>query len=189
MARILVAFASSHGQTRAIAGVVASGLRARGHDVELADARATPPPPPTGYDAVILGSRVHNAAHDRSIVTYARAYAGELAAMPSAFFSVSLSAAQAGAGADPHAYLARLFTAVGWRPAHAVAVGGALRYRQYNWFLCQIMRLLARAGGHSTDSSRDHIYTDWSAVERFVAGFANALPAAVTGSGGGGSAR
>lgn len=175
MSRILVAFASSMGQTRAVADHVATRLRARGHTVELADAAYGLPPPPAGFDAVALGARVRFGRHSPAMVEYARLHRAALAALPTGFFSVSMSAAQARAGADPNGYLARFFTEAGWHPTVARAIGGALHYRRYGRILRFVMKQLARRGGHSTDTSRDHVYTDWTAVDDFTDELAHRL--------------
>jgi menaquinone-dependent protoporphyrinogen oxidase len=177
MSRILVAFASTHGQTREIAHALATQLERRGHAVELGDA-ASGLPVPGGYDAVLIGSRVQTSKHAPPIVDYARRHGEQLARLPTGFFSVSMSAAQHGAGLDPNGYLEAFFKETGWRPGCAVAFGGALKYPRYNWFLRQAMRLVARRGGHSTDASREHVYTDWAAVARFADHFADGLRAA-----------
>lgn len=168
MSHILVAYASSHGQTRAIADHVAARLRTRGHQVVLADAGVERPPPPADFDAVVLGARIQFGRHARPVVDYAQRFRGALATRPCGFFSVSMSAAQAGAGADPNGYLARLFGELDWRPQIVRAIGGGLRYRAYNPILRFVMKQLARRGGHSTDTSRDHVYTDWIAVDAFT---------------------
>lgn len=179
---ILLAFASSHGQTRDIACALAARLESRGHAVELADATLALPGP-AGFDAVILGSRVQNGRHAPSIERYARIHRLALAALPSAFFSVSMSAAQHGAGPDPNGYIERFFTLTGWRPACVTAFGGALKYTRYGWLLRQVMRFIARRGGHATDTRRDHHYTDWAAVARFADHVAGAItPRACVGS-------
>ena len=174
MTRILVAYASSHGQTRAIADRIADRLRERGHRVATADA-AHELPPPSGYDAVVLGSRVQLGKHARSITHYVERHRDELAGMPTAFFSVSNSAAQASAGPDANGYLATFFAKTRWRPAHAAAFGGALKYRSYGWLLRLVMKRISRAGGHPTDTSRDHDLTDWKAVDALADTFAAAL--------------
>jgi menaquinone-dependent protoporphyrinogen oxidase len=167
MRRILIVFASSHGQTRQIARTLAARFEAAGHLVELADA-AVAVPEPRGFDAVVIGSRVQFGKHAPAIVRYVQAHRAALATLPTAFFSVSMSAAQAGASEDPNGYLAQFFAATGWQPGCAEAIGGALRYRQYNWILRRVMTWLAKRGGHATDTSRDHVYTDWAAVTRFA---------------------
>jgi menaquinone-dependent protoporphyrinogen oxidase len=43
-----------------------------------------------------------------------------------------------------------------------------MAYSQYGFFLRWIMRMIARRNGEPTDTSRDHDYTDWAAVDRFA---------------------
>lgn len=179
MSRILIAYASSHGQTREIAHALGARLEAGGHAVRLADA-AVAVPDPRGFDGVVLGARVQFGRHAPPIELYVKGHRAALITMPTAFFSVSMSAAQHGAGADPNGYLEEFFAATAWRPSCAAAFGGALNYRSYGLVLRLIMRWLARRGGHSTDTTRDHVYTDWTAVARFAdhvaAGLAPARP-------------
>jgi menaquinone-dependent protoporphyrinogen oxidase len=47
-------------------------------------------------------------------------------------------------------------------------VAGALLYRQYGVLVRMMMRLIAGRVGASTDTSRDHDYTDWDAVDRYA---------------------
>jgi menaquinone-dependent protoporphyrinogen oxidase len=47
-------------------------------------------------------------------------------------------------------------------------VAGRLAYTQYGFFKRWIMRAIARREGGSTDTTRDHEYTDWDAVTRFA---------------------
>ncbi len=45
---------------------------------------------------------------------------------------------------------------------------GALRYSEYGWMMKRVMKSIARREGNDTDTSRDHEYTDWPAVDRFA---------------------
>jgi menaquinone-dependent protoporphyrinogen oxidase len=51
--------------------------------------------------------------------------------------------------------------------------GGALLYRQYGLLKRYMMKRIVRdkPGGLSTDTSRDHEYTDWDDVNRFAEDF------------------
>ena len=181
MSRVLVLFASSYGQTRAIAQAIGARLRDRGHVVEVADSSCglSCLPPPDDYDAVVIGSRVEIGKHAKDVVAYARRHRERLAAMPSAFFSVCMAAAGA-TEADPGGYLARFAADSGWRAPRAIAIAGALKYRRYGWLTRQVMRAIAKRGGHATDTSRDHEYTDWAQVDAFADAVADDLRAAVT---------
>ncbi|HEU4731432.1 MAG TPA: flavodoxin domain-containing protein [Kofleriaceae bacterium] len=179
MSRILIAYASSYGQTHKIAKALAASLRRRGHVIELADAFAGTPPPVEDYDAVVLGSRVELGLHAHAIAEYATVNREALDEVPSFFFSVSMAAASA-TSADPEGYLEKLFATTHWRPRAAIAIAGGLPYRKYSWILRWIMKLISARAGHATDTSRDHDYTDWVQVEQFADQIASALPAQPT---------
>lgn len=163
MARILILFASSHGQTRDIAWTIERNLRRRGHSVDLVDVRQAAPDP-SEYDLAIIGSRVELGRHARAIRRYVRQHREALTRTPSAFFSVSMSAA--GGGPDPS--IDRLVAETGWHPARAVAFAGALPYTRYNPLLRFIMKRINGKAGHTTDTTRDHDFTDWAAVRAFA---------------------
>ena len=59
----------------------------------------------------------------------------------------------------------------GWRPKSTKAVAGALLYSKYNFLLRWIMKRISRQAGGTTDTSKDHEYTDWAALDRFVEEF------------------
>ena len=56
----------------------------------------------------------------------------------------------------------------GWRPARVLPVAGALAYSQYNFIIRFVMKRIARKAGAPTDTSRDHEFTDWSTLARFI---------------------
>jgi len=98
--------------------------------------------------------------------------------MPSAFFSVSLTAADDTdeARATTRALIDELLDATGWRPGTAIALAGALQFKEYNLPTRVLMRLIARRIEHHTgthvDVHEDTDYTDWAAVDGFAEAFA-----------------
>jgi len=169
MASILMLFASHFGQTRAIANTIAEDLRSAGHGVDLVDARRTDVPPPEDYDVVVLGSRVELGRHAGAIRSFIAMHRDALCEMPAAFFSVSMAAAHPGASADPNGYMTSLFEDSAWRPELSAAFAGALPYRKYGFLTRFIMKRISRSAGHTTDTSRDHEFTDWKRVHAFAA--------------------
>ena len=100
-----------------------------------------------------------------------------LAHIPNAFLAVSLSAhgavdpsaderRRARARAAVEETFARFIRETGWTPDVVHPVAGALLYRQYGFFTRTMMRFISGMVGASTDTSRDHEYTDWAAVDR-----------------------
>jgi menaquinone-dependent protoporphyrinogen oxidase len=186
MSRILVLYSSIDGQTARIAGRIGALLAASGHAVTPMVAGA----PGLAqrleeHDAVIVGGGIRYGKHARNLERAVRDGSGVIAARPNAFFSVSLSAG--GPGARPALaarFIEEFVASTGWRPRRAVSFAGALRYTKYNAFIRFMMRLIVRAAGGDTDTSRDYEYTDWRAVERFASEFAAQLePAAPAASG------
>jgi menaquinone-dependent protoporphyrinogen oxidase len=164
---ILVIYATHYGQTRAIATRIAQRLRERGHDVDMADAYGQVPPP-QDYDAIVIGSRVELGRHASPIRAFIRSYREDLLEVPTAFFSVSMAAARSGASFDPNGYMIETFDDVGWYPTVHASFAGALPYRKYSWLTRAVMKRISKSAGHTTDTTRNHEFTDWNAVDAFA---------------------
>lgn len=177
MNKVLIIYATHYGQTRNIAMKLAERLRERGAVADVLDARYGGLPVPQGYDAVVLGSRVELGRHAAPVVDYIRSYREILEHMPTGFFSVNMAAASPTAGSDPSGYLAGLFEKLDWKPACAVSLAGGLPYRKYGWFTRLVMKRISKAAGHTTDTAKNHDFTDWDAVREFADEVADKLPA------------
>jgi menaquinone-dependent protoporphyrinogen oxidase len=178
-ARILIVYGSTYGQTAKIAGRIGEMLEVRGMDVSIARGDELPPSGTLdGYDGVVVGASLIMGKHQEYIDRFVRAHADELASVPSAFLSVSGSAGsrrpadRAAARRIADEFLA----AAGWRPQIVETVAGAVAYTRYGTLTRWMMRLISRREGGSTDTTRDHEYTDWAQVERIVEEFAALIP-------------
>jgi menaquinone-dependent protoporphyrinogen oxidase len=172
MARILMVYGTGEGQARRIVEFAAARGREAGHRVEVTDAAAfgaawvfrVP-------DAILVAASVRLGRHDAAAQRFVAERKDLLEAIPAAFLSVSLSAAGARRRAEAEGYLAAFLAETGWRPARTALVAGALRYSRYGLLKRMLVKRVARDAGLATDSSRDHEYTDWEALGRFVAEF------------------
>jgi menaquinone-dependent protoporphyrinogen oxidase len=165
---VLVVYASTHGHTAKIAARIARTLEGEGAAVavhEVGDA-----PDPHGFDAVAVGASIHAGHHQKELVAWAERHRTALATVPSAFFSVCLTAADdtEESRVATRGYLDDFVERTGWTPGRMTTFAGALQYREYDFATRLLMRLLMRRGGHPTDASRDYDYTDWDAVDAFA---------------------
>jgi menaquinone-dependent protoporphyrinogen oxidase len=171
MQPILVAYATTEGQTRKIAEFIAERLRIRGHRVDLIDT-ATPAAEAVSvaYQAAILGGSVHYDKHQDALAHFIKSNLAWLNAMPTAFFSVSLAPVHADAGGLAHAQHAadRFLEHTGLKPRRVRLVSGALLYTHYDFFKRMMMKMISRQQGRPTDTAADHEYTDWGDLEAFV---------------------
>jgi menaquinone-dependent protoporphyrinogen oxidase len=164
----LVVYASTHGHTAKIAARIAAAMRDQGLAVDLRAVAAAAGAEPGRYDVVVVGASLHSEHHQKEMVAWVTERREMLARIPTAFVSVSLSAAEDSheARAATQRCIDEFCDQTGWTPSRTDAVAGCLQYREYDPFTRQLMRLLMRRMGHPTDASRDYDYTDWDAVDR-----------------------
>jgi menaquinone-dependent protoporphyrinogen oxidase len=189
MKPIAVFYATREGHTRRIVEAIVRGLAVRRVPAEAIDLSRNGQASSLGrYAGAIVASPVHAGKYAREVTTFVQRNRSALDAMRSAFVSVTLSQAgvqRTDATAQEHEKFVadvrklneRFFRRTGWRPVRVENVAGALLYTRYNFFLRFVMKRIAKASGGSTDTRRDHVYTDWEALDRFCAAFADALPA------------
>jgi menaquinone-dependent protoporphyrinogen oxidase len=168
--KVLVLYASTHGHTAKIASRIVETLTKAGGKVHLSSATSAGELAPADFDAVVVGASVHAGHFQREVVEWVTRHATALNAMPSAFFSVSLIAAEDTdeAHATTLAYLDGLLEETGWEPALARSFAGALQYLEYDFATRLVMRLLMKHRNHPTDVTRDFDYTDWDDVDAFA---------------------
>jgi menaquinone-dependent protoporphyrinogen oxidase len=174
MPNVLIAYASTHGHTAKIGRRIADVLQAEQFEVELCDLGAGEGMDPSGHDGVIVAASIHRGTHQHEVAAWVKRHRSSLAGTPSAFVSVSLTAAEDTdeARAVIQALIDDFAAETGWTPDQATSMAGALQYLEYDFFTRTLMRLLMRRGGHPTDASHDYDYTDWDAVEHFARTFA-----------------
>jgi menaquinone-dependent protoporphyrinogen oxidase len=164
--------ATTEGQTRRIATYLAEILRERRVDARAIDL-ASSDADYIDWSRVrvsIVGASIHGGRHQRAAAAFVRTYAFKLNSQPSAFLSVSLSAASKELrDVEAAKHLAVAFPrALGWHPDHVASVAGCLAYTKYGFLKRFVMRRIARREGGPTDITRDHELTRWDEVERFA---------------------
>ncbi|MFP8952765.1 flavodoxin domain-containing protein [Natrialbaceae archaeon A-arb3/5] len=172
--RILICYGSSEGQTASIAERIGDVLEDEGHEVVLVHAKHPPSDFDIGAsDGALVGASIHMGSHQRYVTEFVRRHVDELNRLPSAFFSVSLTAAGDDVESEKttHELIDAFCAETGWEPNRTLAVAGALRYSQYGLLKRFVMRRIAGKAGGDTETSRDHEYTDWDEVETFAREF------------------
>lgn len=174
--KILIVYGTTEGQTRKIAEFIREELEAHDIKVTLTDATQNPVSP-DAFDGVVIGASVHAHKYQSPVIHYATKYHAALNKLPSAFFSVSLTAA--GDDKEAHAELEKITSdfldLTTWAPSLIEQVAGALLYTKYDFFKRFIMRLIAKKSGGGTNTSEDYEYTDWAKVKAFSNNFISIL--------------
>ncbi|OHV79741.1 flavodoxin domain-containing protein [Ensifer sp. LCM 4579] len=167
--KILIVYGTTEGQTRKIAIWTETRLRERGHQVEILDSAALEPDLKLdGFQAIIIAASVHQKHHQDAVVNFAFAHHDLLNAKPSAFISVSLSAALEDGRAEAQEYVDSFFSVTGWQPRATLLLEGALRYTEYDYFQEQVVKFIVMKRNDPAISERDHDFTNWDALGDFV---------------------
>jgi menaquinone-dependent protoporphyrinogen oxidase len=170
---ILVGYVSPHGSTRGVAERVAARLGQRGCRVDLrpldqvqsADA----------YDAVVLGSAVHNGAWMPEAKEFVRGNARTLASLPVWLFSVGMLGQQ---GSAFRPAVARRLRALGQGPKGITDLVNSIHPRDHHTFAGLVApahlplrgRVIYRAmGGRYGD------FRDWGEIDAWAEGIARQL--------------
>jgi len=178
MSRYLIVYGTKEGQTAKIADKIGEVIRERGFEADIYDARKLPPTFQfDGYKGALVGSSIHMLQWSSPALRFVRRYKNQLDKIPSAFFSVSMTAASATpeerSKLDP--YVQKFFNKSGWHPKVVGNFAGSLAYTKYGFFTRWLMQRIARSKGESadTDTSHDVEFTDWEQVTKFADDFIN----------------
>lgn len=176
--QILVLFGTSYGQTAKVARFIADHLTNQGHLARLVNADSVSDDLVLrDFDGVVVGASVIRGRHQRSVRRFVHANRDTLNTMPSAFFSVSGSAAGRDEQnkRDAQKCIDDFLGGTGWRPALIESVAGAMAFTKYNPFVRWMLKQISKRNGGPTDTSRDHEFTDWTQVQRFAEAFIHKL--------------
>ncbi len=163
---LLIAYATTDGQTRKIARFAADRLVTTGHSVELLNVEDADGLDLSRFDGAVLAGSLHAGGYQKALARFAGDQAAALALLPTLFLAVSLSAA----GNDPEDWsgqrrcLAEFETETGWTPGRVEHVAGAFRFSEYDFFRAWAMRRIADQKGEQVDPGKDKEYTDWAAL-------------------------
>lgn len=163
---VLIAYATTDGQTRKIARFAGDVLSGLGHSVELLNVADASGLDLIRFAGVVLAGSLHVGRFQKALADFIRQNAAALNARPSLFLAVSLAAAGQDAEdwAGLNAAVAQFLAETAWQPSRVDHVAGALRFTEYDFFRAWMMRRIARSKGDDVDPHADKEYTDWAAL-------------------------
>jgi menaquinone-dependent protoporphyrinogen oxidase len=171
MLRIVVAFTTREGQTGRIAHHIARRIEDSGHTARLIDvgSRETEAGADDS-DGVIVAGSIHRGRYDPRLSDFIVRHGETLRRVPSAFLSVSLSAASTDPGelAAIDEIAQALVAEAGWQPDMVQHVAGAVHDRTLNPLERQVLHDILDQRGVTRHPSGDTELTDWPEVDTFV---------------------
>jgi menaquinone-dependent protoporphyrinogen oxidase len=172
--KIAIVYSSKHGHVRAIAERLAEIASVRHVECGVVDVRAAANVLASCDAAVIAGS-VHFGRHARALRRFVERKLAWLSSNPSAFLSVSGSAASLEGIPKANQYIDDFVRVTGWKPDLTLSAAGAMLFTKYDPLTRLMMKFAARTAGREADASRDVVYTNWHAVDDFMHQFIDTL--------------
>jgi menaquinone-dependent protoporphyrinogen oxidase len=172
---VLVAYGSSEGQTKKIAGAIAKQLRERGDDVRTFDTSGLQGDLDLdAFDHIIVAASVHEKRHQQSVEIFVSTKLAKAEKKPALFISVSLAAAFDDGQQDAKSYIDNFLQHTNWKPDQTLAVAGALRHGEYGYYKEQIIKYFVLINRDVEDQEADHEFTNWdnlaTQIDKFMAG-------------------
>lgn len=169
MARILLAYSSVDGHTRAICERLAARLTAAGHRPELASLADARPVDVTAFDKIVVGASIRYGKHRPEVFEFVRRHRRRLDDRPSAFFSVNVVARKPGKDTpDGNPYMREFRKLTGWRPRRQAVFAGKIDYQRYGYADRQVIRLIMWMTHGPTDPKACVDFTNWASVDGFA---------------------
>ena len=169
--RILILYGTTEGQTGKIASHIADIIGSKGHEVMLQCGEQLPADfTLNSFNAAIIGGSIHMGKYQPYVIKFVRDHRDWLNSVPSAFFTVCMgvNSRHAKDRASARHYSVEFMEQSNWQPRLTETFSGAVKYTQYNFITRFIMKMISKRAGGSTDTRRDHEYTDWDEVTRFA---------------------
>jgi menaquinone-dependent protoporphyrinogen oxidase len=170
MARTLIVYGTTEGQTAKVAQFLADVGRHAGHMVDVVQAAEIADDHKLeNYAAVLVGASVHEGRYQPDVRRFVKRHRMWLGERPSGFFSVSMAAASSHPEEvrEVQSIIDDFVASHDWKPSMTASFAGALKYTQYNWLKRALMKHIAKKEGGATDTAHDYEYTNWTQVQHF----------------------
>lgn len=172
MAKILVVYSSTDGQTLKICARLKQLLEQHDAEVILVSVEALQPAEfekeLAAADKVIIGASIRYGKHSPKILALVEQYAALLGQKPNAFFSVNLVARKPERSQpETNPYMVKFLGQISWKPQKLAVFAGKLDYPKYKFSDRLLIRLIMWMTKGPTDPKTVIEYTNWQRVDDF----------------------
>jgi len=168
MARILIVYSTTDGQTRKICERLKQVVERQSHRVELVAIDDVSRVRPESFDKIVLGASIRYGKHRKEVYAFVRASRQILETRSSAFFSVNVVARKPEKNRpETNPYVIKFLKQLAWRPREVAVFAGKIDYQLYRFWDRQIIRFIMWLTKGPTDPRTVAEYTDWKQVEAF----------------------
>lgn len=168
MARILILYSSTDGQTRKISHRLQQVIEHQGHQATVAPVQDEPGLDLQSFDKIVIGASIRYGRHSPQVVEFINRNEELLVSKPNAFFSVNVVARKPDKSRpDANPYLQKFLRRISWKPKELAVFAGKIDYPSYRFFDRLMIRLIMWMTKGPTAPDTVVEFTDWHQVEDF----------------------
>ena len=168
MARILLSYSTTDGQTLRICQKLAQVLQGHGHETTVAPIDDIRDLEQGDFDKIVVGASIRYGKHRPQVYEFIARNLQVLEKLPSAFFTVNVVARKPDKDTpETNPYLKKFLIKSRWQPDVLGVFAGKINYPIYGFWDRQIIRFIMWITHGPTDPAAIVDFTDWNKVEAF----------------------
>lgn len=168
MARILIIYSTTDGQTEKISLRLQNVLELSGHQAVLFSITDLSGLDLRLFDKIVIGASIRYGRHSPLVIEFIERNRGILDSKPNAFFSVNVVARKPEKSRpEANPYLQKFLRRIAWRPRELAVFAGRIDYPGYRFLDRLMIRLIMWMTRGPTDPKAVVEFTDWHQVEEF----------------------
>jgi menaquinone-dependent protoporphyrinogen oxidase len=168
MAKILIVYSTTDGQTKKICHRLRQVLEQQEHGVVVVSVQDEPDIDIAAFDKIVIGASIRYGKHSPLIIDFIARNRVLLEGKPNTFFSVNVVARKPEKSRPEHnPYLKMFLKQISWKPRELAVFAGKIDYPSYHFFDRLMIRLIMWMTNGPTDPKAVVEFTDWNQVESF----------------------
>lgn len=165
---VLLFYSTTDGQTLKIAKKIAQGF-SKTVEIRPIDELSEKSIKRDDIELVIIGAAIRYGHFNKQLVNQLKRYSSCLNLLPTAFYSVCLTARKPGRDNPADNFqIQKLIKKTAWQPNKKAVFAGQLNYPNYRFFDRQMIRFIMKLTGGCSDGKSTIEYTDWDKVDHFA---------------------
>ncbi|MGR9045954.1 MAG: menaquinone-dependent protoporphyrinogen IX dehydrogenase [Gammaproteobacteria bacterium] len=169
MAKILMVYSSTDGQTKKICDRLRRLIERQAHQVTVVSVTDQPQIDLKSFDKIVIGASIRYGKHSPRIVDFIEKNRLVIESKPNAFFSVNVVARKPEKSTpETNPYLQKFLKKIAWKPGELAVFAGKIDYPRYNFFDRFMIRLIMSMTQGPTNPESVIEFTDWKQVEAFA---------------------
>lgn len=168
MAKLLILYSTTDGQTLRICENLQQRVQSQGHDVQIAPIEQGDRLNLEAFDKIVVGASIRYGKHSPRVFAFVRRHEAVLNRKTSAFFTVNVVARKPEKNTpDTNPYMVKFLKRVRWKPTRLSVFAGRIDYPKLRWGDRTIIRFIMWMTKGPTDPKGSFEFTDWKKVEAF----------------------